>query len=373
MNDKRRARRAKQVRRDTRRAKKRNAQSATALSDFARKALARRHPLDLLSIASLLVNVAKPDPLGNDTYVDSVLGALIEVPNRETTALLAVIAELFDDDPAAQLRCREELAGRDEHLPQWIPALSQVDVYRAVRRSHVLGDADEIVLGMRIDGEHELTVVVWIDHTILSGIADVGVVPKPIAKALVRVAERSADTDVVEMSLADARAWLEDALAKPTFGQETQTWPLYRALVQWLVRRLPDGGEHRWQAMDWSEIEELCDRFFATECAAPFTDSGHRELLLELLDDERDPLRWSATRVEQAVGTAHHYDCDRIPLEVALDAPDVLRAFIPFAHVQRGIRDELTSRTLAVIDVLRPSYKREVLKEAEYWGYLDVG
>ncbi|WP_019972505.1 hypothetical protein [Mycobacterium sp. 141] len=275
------------------------------------------------------------------------------------------IAELLDDDPAAQLRCREELAGRDEHLPRWIAALPQVDVDRAVRRSDVLGDADEIVLGMRIDGQHELTIAVWIDHTMLSGIADAGVMPNPIDKAIVRVAELSTDADVVEMSLADARAWLEDALTKPTFAQETAGWPLYRALVGWLARRLPEGGEHRWQAMDWPEIEELCDRFFATDSATPFTDSGHRELLLELLDDERDPLRWSATRVEQAVGTVHHYYS--IPLEVALDAPDLLRAFIPFAHAQSGIRDELTSRALAVIDTLRSSYKREVLKEAEYW------
>ena len=78
-------------------------------------------------------------------------------------------------------------------------------------------------------------------------------------------------------------------------------------------------------------------------------------------------------RVAQAIGSAHHYDYYRIPLEIALDAPDLLRAFIPFAHAQSGIRDELTSRTLAAIDALRSSYKREVLKEAEYWGYLDAG
>ncbi|MEE6194462.1 hypothetical protein [Mycolicibacterium sp. 120320] len=303
--------------------------------------------------------------------LNNILTHLIGDRNRETTALLAVLAELLDDEPAAQLRCREELAGRDEQVPQWIPALSQVDVYRAVRRSDVLGDADVIVLGARIDGEHELTVVVWIDHTTLSGIADAGVVPKPIDKFLARVTERSIDTDVVEMSLADARAWIENALTKPTFAPETERWPLYRALVQWLVRRLPEGGEHRWQAMDWPEVEELCDRFFATDSAAPFTDSGHRELLLELLDDVRDPLRWSAARVEHAIGSAHQYDW--IPLEVALDAPDLLRAFIPFAHAQSGIRDELTLRVLAGVDALRSSYKREVLKEAEYWGYLDAG
>ncbi|GAH37055.1 unnamed protein product, partial [marine sediment metagenome] len=55
-----------------------------------------------------------------------------------------------------------------------------------------------------------------------------------------------------------------------------------------------------------------------------------------------------------------------------LDAPDLLRAFIPFAHAQSGIRDELTSRTLAVIDALRSSYKRDVLRRANYWGLDDA-
>ena len=173
------------------------------------------------------------------------------------------------------------------------------------------------------------------------------------------------------MGLADARVWIEDALAKPTIAPETDAWPLYRASVQWLVGRLPKGGEHRSAPMEWEAIEELCGRFFATSSAAPFTDSSHRELLLELLEDYRDPVRWSTARVEQALRYPP-YDDYRIPLEVMLDAPDLLRAFIPFAHAQSGIRDELTSRTLAMVDALRSSYKREVLRQAKYWGLDDA-
>ena len=118
--------------------------------------------------------------------------------------------------------------------------------------------------------------------------------------------------------------------------------------------------------------QELCDRFFATDSAAPFTDPSHRELLLELFETgSGDPLRWSAARVEQAIGGTPYID-DHVPLEVALDAPDLLRAFIPFAHVQSGIRDELTSRTLAMVDALRSSYKRAVLSQAKYWGLDDA-
>lgn len=322
MSDKRRARRAKQARRDARRANKRNAESSedTTLRDIVRSALARGHPFDLLSIASLLLKLAKPDPLGDETYLDNVLTGLIGARNQETTALLAVVAELLADDPAAQLRCRQELAERHEHLPRWIAALPHVDVYRAVRRAHVLGDAEELVLGARLDGQHELTVAVWIDHTMVPGIADAGVGPEPIDKVLARVAEASTDTDVVEMSLADARVWIEDALAKPALAPETDAWPLYQALVQWLVSRLPQGGEHGSAPCEWEAIEELCGKFFATDSAAPFTDPSHRELLLEFLEDDRDPLRWSTARVEQAIRYPH---CDdyHIPLEVVLDAP----------------------------------------------------
>ena len=82
-------------------------------------------------------------------------------------------------------------------------------------------------------------------------------------------------------------------------------------------------------------------------------------------------MRWSPARVERALDGTPYLD-DHIPLEVALDAPDLLRAFIPYAHAQSGIRDELTSRTLAMVDALRSSYKREVLRQAKYWGLDDA-
>jgi hypothetical protein len=327
----------------------------------------------------MLIHVAKPEPRisltsgqPDESHLDGILTGLIGVRDRATTALLAITAELLVDDPAAQLRCRDELTKRGDHLPRWIAALPKVDVYRAVRRAHVFGDVDEIVIGMRLHGGHELTIAVGIDHNMISGVADAAAVPEPIDECLARVAETSTDTNVFEMSLADARAWIEDALDKPTLPPETDTWPLYRALVEWLVGRLPEGGERRSPAGDWEANEELCDRFFATSSAAPFTDRGHRELLLELLETGTgDPLRWSSARVEQAVGGAA-YDEDRIPLEVALDAPDLLRAFIPYAHAQSGIRDELTARTLAMVDALRSSYKRDVLRRAKYWDLDDV-
>jgi hypothetical protein len=370
MSHQRRARRAKQVRRDALRAKKRIGDSAgPTLSDLIRGSLAK-HPAELLGVASLIIRVAKTGPLRGETYLDEVLTGLVGVRNRETTALLTVIAELLVDDPVAQRRCRRELAQRDEPLPAWITALPEIDVYRVVRRTHVLGDVDELVIGTRLDGR-ELAVAVRIDHNRLSGITDAAALPESIDKALVRVAATSSDTNVVEMTPSDARAWIEEALSVPALPPETETWPLYRALVQWLVARLPEGGEHRCASMDWQATQELCGDFFASSSAAPFTDAGHRELLLELFETgSGDPLRWSPERVEYAI-RAPYYD-ERVPLEVALDAPDLLRAFIPYAHAQSGIRDELTARAIAAVDALRSSYKRDVLRQARDWGLDDA-
>jgi len=61
------------------------------------------------------------------------------------------------------------------------------------------------------------------------------------------------------------------------------------------------------------------------------------------------------------------YDAD-LQLESLLEGTELLRAFVPFAHAQSGIREELTAEALAVIDQMGPAYKEEVLAKAEYWG-----
>lgn len=82
MRDKRRARKAKQARRDVRRAARRARNNAAepTLMDILRRAVAREHPLNLLSIASLFINVGKPDAHGRERYLDDVLTSWIGAP-----------------------------------------------------------------------------------------------------------------------------------------------------------------------------------------------------------------------------------------------------------------------------------------------------
>ena len=91
-------------------------------------------------------------------------------------------------------------------------------------------------------------------------------------------------------------------------------------------------------------------------------------MLLELFDSGTgDPLRWSAARIAQVLNGLPFYN-EHISLVNVLEIPELLRAFIPYAHALSGIREKLTSEALAVIDELSPAYKQAVLDKAEYWA-----
>lgn len=111
-------------------------------------------------------------------------------------------------------------------------------------------------------------------------------------------------------------------------------------------------------------------KFFATAAGAAFRGFDYPILFDELVDSgSGDPLRWSVIRVERALRESLYGGY--VQLETALSAPHLLRAFIPFAHAQSGIRDELTAQALAAVDEDAPRYRSRVLREAANHGYFD--
>lgn len=261
------------------------------------------------------------------------------------------------------------MAASSDVLPRWIAELANLEVHGAARITHVLGDVDGIVVGARLAGGDELTCVVFVNHNMLSEVTDAGFVSKPMDEMLAELTSASGDPDtrIVEMSLADARAWIEHGLDQPVIVPETDSCPGMRPLARWLIAHLPEGGT-AYQPLRWDlrPTLELCAQFFASPQGAQFDDYDRRELLLELLDTGTgDPLRWSAARVAQALGRSGPYD-EHLSVESVLDAPELLREFVPFAHAQSGIRDELTAQALAVIDEMGPGYRREVLNRVEW-------
>ena len=323
-----------------------------------RRALTDRHPLSLLSYVSTLLCVTDtrrnhpfaradaPDPRALTR--EELVRTFVDVPVPETSALLAVIAEMAGDDDVLRARIRRELAARPKVEPACLAKLSETSTYRAVRMSHVLGDGDNIMLGARLPGGHELTCLVYIDHNLGTLVKDAFVVPASIANMVAEFRRVTEDPDTRwdDVSLADARAWVDAAieLAAITFPPlETESWPACRALVEWITRGLPEGGTG-YQRPQWDSaaFAGLTDRFFASPYGARLDDPDHRGLLESLLwygtdYGPGDPLRWSPVKVEILLD-------DWIPRKIVAPAeylakaPDLLRAFIRFAHAEVGLR-----------------------------------
>ena len=299
---------------------------------------------------------------------EELFGSFIDVPAPETSALLAMAAEMADDDDVLRARIRRELAARPRTGPAWIAGLPKAGTYRAVQMSHILGDGDNIILGTRLSGGHEFTCSVYIDHNLGTIVKDAIVVPEPIATVVAKYQEVADDPDTRwdDITLADAKVRINGAIRLaammvPPF--ETDEWPASRALVEWTTRRLPDGGaEYERQKWDSDEEPALGTVSSKSALGARLDDHDHRGLLESLLwygtdYANGDPMRWSTVKVELLL-------MDWLPRKIVAPAeylakaPDLLRAFVRFAHAEVGVRAGLTLETLTAIDEWEPEYQK---------------
>jgi hypothetical protein len=377
-NRRRSAKKSRRPARRTTRARQHTSDGPDLLADV-RRAIADPHPLSMLTFVSTLLCVtdsrrnhpfAQPDTPDLAALTrEELVGTFLDVPAPETSALLAVIAELAGDD-LLRARIRRELAARPKLEPAWPAQLSETSTYRAVRMSHVLGDGDSIMLGARLPGGYELTCVVYIDHNLGTLVKDAFVVPESIATMVAEFRRVTEDPDTRwdDISLADTRAWVDAAveLAAITFPPlETETWPACRALVEWITRGLPAGGTG-YQRPQWDSaaLAGLADQFFASPDGARLDDSDHRGLLESVLwygtdYGPGDPLRWSPVKVEILLD-------DWIPRKIVAPAdylakaPELLRAFVRFAHEEVELRSDLTGETLAAINAWEPQYQQTI-------------
>lgn len=334
-------------------------------------------PLDLLANVSALLTVVDRREYGfgrrpgePPSTVGHLADTFLDIPQLETTALLAVIAELASGDDVLTARIRRELSQRSDRLPEWLARLGEAEVYRAQEMVHVLGDGDNVHVAVRFAGGAELTAVLYIDHNVGTLIKDAFVVPESLAEleTLMRAKVDDPDTVFRDLDLADARTRITDAIERaamtvPPF--ETDTWPLCRPIVEWVTRQMPEGGTG-YVRPEWSEDDrqQLADRFFASPFGRPLDDFDHRGLLESVIwfgsdYGPGDPLRWSPVAIEIILE-------DWIPRKLVADAsylsqaPDLLRAFVQFCHAERAIRAELTLDTLAAIDTYEPDYQRTI-------------
>lgn len=339
-----------------------------------RAALHSDEPLDLLALVSGLLEVTDPrraDPFAGDDaepgpnlhdLVDSFLGT----PAPEISAVLAVIRALTPDELLAA-RIGRELARRRDRLPAWLQTLGsatlQPDVWFL---THVLGDGDDYLYGVTLPTGEELSALVYVDHNLGGVVKDAFIAPTSLVSMTSTISRETHDPDQTlrRVDPAEARAAVEQAIERGAMTYpplESDSWPMCRPLIEWMLRMLPTGGDAPRRPV-WNEPERdaLKDGFFASAYGSGLDDDDHRALLESVLwyatdYGPGDPLRWSAVKLEILL-------LDWFPRKVIADRdylsllPGLLEAFIPYAHERAEVREELTRDALSSLATMTPDY-----------------
>lgn len=338
-----------------------------------RTALRSEHPLDLLTAVSGLLTATDPrgrDPFSDDqptVTLEDLVDSFVGVDYAETTAALMVIRAMVPDELLAA-RIGKVLSGRRQPMPRWLQDLESPRISRVVAMRHVLGDGDDYFLEARLPSGETLTGLVYVDHNMGTVVKDAFIIPDSFEAIERTFHEKVSDPDTTftDSDPADMRATVADAIAHGVMVYpplETDTWPICRPLVEWLLRSLPEGGsapEH----IEWSEedVAALRDDFLASTYSRGMDTSDESDLLENLIWfgsgwAGSDPLRWSPVNVEILLVDWMPRKISGAPSYLA-KAPDVLRAFIRYAHHRRGIRGALTEETLAAVDRWEPEFQR---------------
>lgn len=343
-----------------------------------RSMLASDHPIDLLVGSSQFLEVMAPRPTDwpqRDTprhpAMEELVTSLLEVNRRETTGLLYGLLPMIPSvSLAAEIHA--ELERRHGQLPDWVREIDRFEVTATAEMTHILGDGENVMAEVRWPSGRALTIVVYIDHNLGTVVKDAFPVPDTIDRLEeLSQPEAGPDSHFGPIDAADARARIEQAITdgKDMFPPLTSdTWPGCRNLVEWVVRRLPQGGRG-YLRPEWDEDDRrrLTTSFLSSptgrDLAADPDAADIVDTIIWFACDygPGDPLRWSPVAVEILL-------MDWFPRKIVADVrylaklPDVVRAFIRYAHRERSIPGYLTTETLEAVDRWEPEYRRAVAR-----------
>lgn len=338
-----------------------------------RDALRADHPLALLELVSGVIAVADPayrNPMarkGDGPGLDELVESLIGTSFAQTTAALTVIREFVTDQVMAA-RIDRELATRRQPLPDWLGALgntrADADVWLL---THVLGDGDDYFFGATLPNGHQLTALVYVDHNMSTVVKDAFVIPEPISTVAERLqTSLNGGQTLMPFGPADARAIVAEAIdhgSRLYPPLESDSWPMCRPLVEWLVRMQPAGGVVP-ERKEWTEKETaaIAADFFASRFGVGMATVDTRGLLDSVLWfatgwGPGDPYRWSPVSVEILL-------VDWAPRKIMADTgflaqlPILLRSFIAYCHHRQGISAALTAETLTSVSRWEGEFQR---------------
>jgi hypothetical protein len=314
---------------------------------------------------------------GDDSAVRELAHSLFERDDAVANAMLATLAPFVEPDLRALIRI--DLARRGAGaVPSWLLDIENCEFTNACSMTDWFGDADEIAFGFRWEAGQACTAVVVVDHNAGMVATDAVVLPTTVNDVVQRTrrdAERTEDDlFVTDLSAADVRARVQESVLIGQFVGpfESESWPAMRPFVEWLVAKLPEGGaRYEWASLPDDGGRALRARFLASPAAA--TVRGSESIERHVDDIVRvafehgggDPLRWSPARVVTLLCEAYP---ESVPPGADADAvPEVLRAFVRFAHAERGVPSGLTDETVEAIDACEPVF-RDVMESVAREG-----
>ena len=341
-----------------------------------RRALRSDEPVDLLMTVAGIVEATDPrnrDPFSRQEpgmTLDDLVESFLGTPYAETTAALSVLRILVTDPNLAH-RIGAELERRRHPMPAWLSGLDRVRVEPDVWfLTHVLGDGDDYLFGVVLESGHAVSALVYVDHNLGTVVKDAFLIGEPLEDVVLKLGTtiEQPEQSLTRTDPASARATVAEAIehgARIYPPLTSDSWPMCRPVVEWLLRLLPDGGTAP-ERKEWTDREKaaIADAFFASPFGAPLDGEDQRDLLDSLLwfgtdYANGDPFRWSAVTVEMLLD-------DWFPRKIVDEAaylaklPELLRAFIRYAHDGVGIDPGLTEETLAAVDHYEPSYQRAI-------------
>lgn len=362
----------------------RQAEREPELPEQIEQLLAEPHPLLFLEYASSFANLLGADAarLAEETGVDAetLIATLLAAGDASIDALLLALSAYLPDRVPAPLG----RAGRQDR-PPWLTRLGDAKATRAVAIEHVLGDADDLAVEVRLADGSVFCMVVLVDHNLGTVVTDAFALDEPLTQVVQQFEEvAEPGTAIRDIPLADAGARLReaaDAAELVEYLPDTGTWPQIRPLLQWVVRLLPSGGTG-WPHDEVSD--RVIDRLVREITAEPGTAWGPDaadvvETLLRFAASSPpgDPLRWSPAVVDVLFTQwlpEHGLD-EREWME---QVPPAARAVIRFAHRRRDVPKVHTQATLAALGAWslagesKPARRRSALHQMLAGGGLDL-
>jgi hypothetical protein len=291
-------------------------------------------PLALMGLVSGIIAASDgrhgfPDrsAIALEDFVDSV----IDIDIAETTAVLHALAVLLADTPTRG-RVESALQRRRQPMPRWLAELPETTVTAAARTSFPGEPGGNLLLEFHWPGGVPGVYIVF-DQGAGRGVKDAFPVPGLLDEVLERFQgiAHGPQMTVRPLELTTARATLAEALALGagrSVEEETETWPMGRPLVEWLLTLMPAGGTplpqagtvapsqaggaSGWQAagrptvgVDPDDVmEEFAESSEAAEIGFDLQDDSDHSSLGAIVAcgwklGATDPLVWDADRVDE--------------------------------------------------------------------------